>query len=138
MVVLSTALTETLALELGPKIRVLLVAPGGFRTEGIYGQPFYTGNLIPYYDDLREATVARIGAVPGTQPGDPDKAMEAVVDVVRGEGVAKGRQCPRCLVLGEDAEQDVRTKSRKILDVLDEWKDVTCGVSYDKVIINGQ
>ena len=74
----------------------------------------------------------QISSVPGTQLGDPDKAMEAVVDVVRGEGVAKGRQFPRYLILGEDAEQDVRIKSHKILNALDEWKDVTCGVSYDK------
>jgi hypothetical protein len=126
-------LTDALAVELGPKIRVLLVAPGGFRTEGIYGHKFFTDNPIPYYDDLRKAAMLRFGSVPGTEPGDPDKAMEAVIDVVRGEGVAKGRPFPRYLILGEDAEQDVRMKSRKILDVLDEWKDVTCGVSFDKV-----
>jgi len=126
-------LAETLALELAPKIRVLLIAPGSFRTEGIYGQKFFTDNPIPYYDDLRKAAVLRFGSVPGTQRGDPDKAMEAVVDIVRGEGVAKGRPCPRYLILGEDAEQDVRTKSHKILNALDEWRDVTCGVSYDEV-----
>jgi hypothetical protein len=126
-------LTETLAVELAPKIRVLLVAPGGFRTEGIYGQAFFTGNPIAYYDDLRKATVVRFSSVAGTQLGDPDKAMEAVVDIVRGEGITKGRSFPRYLILGEDAEQDVRKKSHKILDELDEWKDVTCGVSYDKV-----
>jgi len=107
------------------------VAPGGFRTEGIYGSKFFTDNPIPYYDDLRKAAVLRFDSVAGTQLGDPDKAMEAVVDVVRGEGVAKGRPWPRYLILGEDAEQDVRTKSHKILDVLDDWRDVTCGVSYD-------
>jgi hypothetical protein len=132
-IVLPTALTDTLAVELGPKIRVLLVAPGGFRTEGIYGEKFFTDNPIPYYDDLRKATIVRFSSVSGTEPGDPDKAMEAVVDVVRGEGVVKGRPFPRYLILGEDAEQDVRTKSRKTLDVLDEWKDVTRGVSFDKV-----
>jgi hypothetical protein len=132
-------LTETLSHELAPKIRVLLVAPGGFRTEGIYGQPFYTENPIPYYDDMRMASVLRISRVPGTQPGNPDKAMEAVVDVVRGEGVAKGRPWPRYLILGEDAEQDVRTKSHLILDALDEWKDVACSVGYDKVhAMNGK
>lgn len=75
----------------------------------------------------------KFNSIAGTELGDPEKAMEAVVDVVRGEGVVKGRPCPRYLILGEDAEQDVRTKSNKILDVLDEWKDVICGVSFDRV-----
>ena len=132
MVDLFTALTETLAVELAPKIRVLLVAPGGFRTEGIYGQAFFTDNPIAYYNDLRKAIIVRYNSVAGTQLGDPDKAMEAVVDVVRGEGVVKGRPFPLYLILGEDAEQDVKIKSHKILGALDEWKDVTCGVSYDK------
>jgi NAD(P)-dependent dehydrogenase (short-subunit alcohol dehydrogenase family) len=127
-----TALTETLARELAPKIRVLLIAPGSFRTEGIYGYDFFTGNPIPYYDDLRTAAVERFDSVPGTELGDPVKAMEAVADVVRGEGVAKGRPWPQYLILGEDAERDVRSKCQKILDALDEWKDVTGSVSYDK------
>lgn len=33
----------------------------------------------------------------------------------------------RHLTLAEDAEHDVRAKSYKIWDVLDGWKDVTCG-----------
>lgn len=127
------AFTETLAVELAPKIRVLLVAPGSFRTEGIYRHGVSTSNPIPFYDDLRKATVVKFNSIAGTELGDPEKAMEAVVDVVRGEGVVKGRPCPRYLILGEDAEQDVRTKSNKILDVLDEWKDVICGVSFDRV-----
>lgn len=128
----STALTETLAIELAPRIRVLLVAPGAFRTEGIYSSQLFTGNPIPYYDDLRKVTADRFNSIAGAQLGDPDKAMQVVVDVVRGEGVAEGRPYPRYLILGEDAEQDIRIKSHKILDVLDEWKDVTCGVSFDR------
>ena len=120
---------ETFASELAPEIRVLVVAPGSFRTEGIYGQPFFTGNPMAHYDELRQTSTIRFNSVAGTERGDPDKAMQAVVDIVRGEGVTKGRPFPRHLILGEDAEHDVRTKSHKILDVLDQWKDVTCGVS---------
>jgi hypothetical protein len=131
--VIYPALTETIALEVAPEIRVLLVAPGSFRTEGIYGQSYFTGNNIECYDELRQSSMVRFGSIAGTERGDPDKAMEAVVDVVRGEGVARGRPFPRYLILGEDAEKDTRAKAHKILDALDEWKDVTCDVSYDRV-----
>ncbi|KIM38502.1 hypothetical protein M413DRAFT_447730 [Hebeloma cylindrosporum] len=126
------ALTETLTLELAQfNIKVLLVEPGAFRTEGIYGQPYFTENPIPAYDRMRNASKTRFGAVAGTEKGDPDKAVEVIVDVVRGEGVAKGRPWPGYLVLGEDAEVDVRNKCKKVLDVLDEWVDVARGVNFD-------
>lgn len=51
--------------------------------------------------------------------------------LVNGEGVAKGKSWPGLLVLGEDAERDVRAKCTKILQTVDEWKDVSCGVNFD-------
>jgi hypothetical protein len=71
--------------------------------------------------------------ISGTEKGNPDKRLklEAIVDVVRGEGVGKGRPWPGYLVLGEDAEVDVKAKCKKVLDVLDEWVDVVRGVNFD-------
>jgi NAD(P)-dependent dehydrogenase (short-subunit alcohol dehydrogenase family) len=117
---------ETLAVELAPfNIRVLIVEPGAFRTENIYSNKFDTWtNPIPDYDETRAETLAKYEAIPGNQPGDPMKAMKFVVDVVRGEGVAAGREWPLYLVLGEDAERDVRNKCMMMLKHLDEWQDV--------------
>lgn len=117
---------ETLAFELAPfNIRVLIVEPGAFRTENIYSNKFDSWtNPIPDYDEARAGALARHEAIPGTQPGDPMKAMRFVVDVVRGEGVAAGREWPSYLVLGEDAERDVRKKCMMMLKHLDEWQDV--------------
>ena len=80
---------------------------------------------------MRHASKTRLAAVSGTEKGDPNKAVGAIVDVVRGEGVAKGRPWPGYLILGEDAEVDVRTKCKKVSDVLDQWTDVARGVSFD-------
>lgn len=88
-------------------------------------------NPLPAYDTMRNASKTRFASVSGTEKGDPNKAVEAIVDVVRGEGVAKGRPWPGYLVLGEDAEIDVRTKCKKVLDVLDEWVDVARDVNFD-------
>ena len=129
----SPALAETFAVELAPfKISVLLVAPGSFATEGIYSQGFSTPNAIAAYDAMREATKLRILSLPGSEKGDPDKAMEAVVDVVKGQGVANGKPWPFYLVLGEDANIDVGIKCRKVLGALDEWKDVTQSMNFDE------
>lgn len=113
-------------------IKVLIVAPGAFRTEGIYGQTFLESNPIPAYDGVRTATGSKFKSGAGKEKGDPNKAMEAVVDVVRGEGKAKGRPWPLYLVLGNDAEAGIREKTGKLLMHLDEWSDVVQGVEFDE------
>jgi hypothetical protein len=60
-----------------------------------------------------------------------DKAATAIIDVVRGEGAAQGRAWPPYLVLGEDAEVNMKKKCAKVLGVLEEWVDVARGVSFD-------
>ncbi|KAF7980838.1 hypothetical protein HWV62_36476 [Athelia sp. TMB] len=118
-------LGETLAVELVPfGVKVLIVEPGAFRTEGMLTAPFYKANPIPDYDRMRKETEEDMKAVPGNQPGDPAKAMEVLVDVVRGEGVAKGRPMPLYLPLGTDAEAAIRGKCATMTAVLDEWQDV--------------
>ncbi|KAG2095895.1 uncharacterized protein F5147DRAFT_840083 [Suillus discolor] len=120
------AMGETLAVELAPfNIRFLIVEPGAFRTENILSNKFDTWtNPIPDYDETRAETQVMYEAIRGRQPGDPMKAMKFVADVVRGEGVAAGREWPLYLVLGEDAEKDVRNKCMMMLKHLDEWQDV--------------
>ena len=127
------AVTENLMSELSPfNIKVLLVEPGAFKTEGIYGQKYFLENQISEYDDLRQRSYERFTSVPGTEKGDPNKAAEAIIDVVKGEGVAKGRPWPNYLVLGDDAEADVRNKINKVLTALDSYSDITRSVSFDE------
>lgn len=94
---------------------------GSFRTENIYGQPFDISNPISGNDALRTKASKAFGSVAGTEKGDPNKAMEVVVDVVRGEGKAKGREWPLYLALGADSERDIRTKVGKLVRHVDEW-----------------
>ncbi|KAJ7054121.1 hypothetical protein C8F01DRAFT_1221462 [Mycena amicta] len=102
--------------------------PGAFRTNvARYG--LHVEQSIPDYDQLRAVSQTRFGTLQGTEPGDPAKAMEVVVDIVRGEGSAAGRPWPGRIALGEDCERDVRAKIEKELKMLDEWKDVVRSTS---------
>ncbi|KAJ3561501.1 hypothetical protein NP233_g10157 [Leucocoprinus birnbaumii] len=126
------AFSENLSVELAPfNIRTLLVEPGSFRTEGIYSHGWNTNNEIPEYEPLRTKARAIHASIPGNERGDPNKAANAIIDVVRGEGVAKGREWPNYLVLGSDAELAIRNKCNVMFNVLDKWGDVTRGVSFD-------
>ncbi|EAU86656.2 short-chain dehydrogenase/reductase SDR [Coprinopsis cinerea okayama7 len=125
------ALSETLAVELAPfGVRVMLVAPGAFRTEGIHAKPFYEDRPLAEYDETRKATAKRFASISGTQRGDPAKAMEVLVDIIRQEGVAKDKPWPRHLILGEDAINDVRAKSTSIIKELEEWEVIGKAVSF--------
>ncbi|KAI4523750.1 NAD(P)-binding protein [Schizophyllum commune Loenen D] len=127
-----TAWTESLANEVALfNVKVMLVQPGSFRTEGMYGQGFYNGNQIPAWNDIHATARARFASVPGTEKGDPAKAMRALVDVIRGEGKASVRELPRYLVLGEDAVADVRSKFARVLQVVADWEDVSTDTNFD-------
>ncbi|KAK0452698.1 hypothetical protein EV421DRAFT_1731292 [Armillaria borealis] len=118
------AFSETLATEVAPLgIRVLIVEPAALVTEQILSQPLYFENLISDYKDTRDRAKGFFEG--GWCTGDADLAVEIVVDVVRGDGKAKGREWPTYLVFGPGGDVAVRSKCEKMVKVLDEWKDVT-------------
>ncbi|KAJ4487680.1 hypothetical protein J3R30DRAFT_833867 [Lentinula aciculospora] len=132
-----TAYAETLATEIAPfSIRVLIVQPSSFRTENMLTYPYHNDKRIPDYDVLREKALAGAGSLHGKQPGDPVKAVELIVDVVRGEGKAQGRNFPRYLPLGSNAGQAIKEKTEMMKSVLEEWGDVI-GSELDYETIGG-
>ena len=103
---------------------------------------------IADYAELRASALGRMRAQNGTQIGDPVKTADAIVDVILGEGLAShcllkaGKQStnvdgqteqflPDLLVLGEDAEQNIRERCHNVLRCLDEWQEVTRSISFD-------
>ncbi|KIP06171.1 hypothetical protein PHLGIDRAFT_36076 [Phlebiopsis gigantea 11061_1 CR5-6] len=125
------ALGESYASELAQfSIRVTVVIPGSFRT-GALGQPVTVHKHIPAYDMLREKGRARFNSISGYERGDPRQAMELLVDVVRGEGRARGREWPMWLFMGQDVYRDVRGKCERVLETLDAWEDVSTSLEFD-------
>lgn len=125
---------EALSTEVAQfNIRVLLVQPGAHRTQvittGQANSPSQT--KIADYEKMREGAIARYANQNGKQPGDAEKAMRAVVDVVRGEGKAAGKPWPLWLVLGKDAEEDLRAHCKERLRNLDEWSEITRSTTVD-------
>ena len=100
------------------------MAPGAFRTEGIYGGTYFQENNIPANDALRNASIERFYSISGTEPGNPDKAMELLVDVVRGEGKAGEREFPQYLILGEDAMANAEYRAGKVVQACRDWEDL--------------
>jgi len=126
------ALGESLATELCPfSVRVLIVQPGSFRTECIT-HPNFAQKKIKDYQEVDQKTKSFFLAVNGKQPNDPERGMDVVVDVVRGEGTATGRPFPLWLALGADAVRDIRNKATRIVESLDMYQDLSVAVGYDR------
>jgi hypothetical protein len=68
----------------------------------------------------------------GKQPGDPQRAAEIIIDLVKGEGVGKGKTVPTVFTLGSDAYEFVKAATEKTLSRLEEWKDVTSSTDFPK------
>jgi NAD(P)-dependent dehydrogenase (short-subunit alcohol dehydrogenase family) len=125
------AIAESLSQELVPfNVRTLIVQPGGHRTPIISKTQFAGNPSTPYHIDSR--WFEDFQSQGGKQPGDPKKAAERIIDVVRGEGAAAGKPWPLWLFLGKDSEDTVRGKIEEVAKNLDQWKDVVRSTGIDK------
>jgi hypothetical protein len=85
---------------------------------------------VPEYAEIRRIVRYFIDMGKGVESGDPKKAAVVIVDVVRGDGLAEGRAWNGTLILGSDAERDIRTKCEAIMKNLEEWGDVARSIDW--------
>ncbi|TFK69342.1 NAD(P)-binding protein [Pluteus cervinus] len=125
-------ITASLDLELSPLgIRATCVDLGYFRT------PFLSSDhrapqisRIPDYQEMTDKANASLAAYNGRQPGDPQKGVNVILDVIRGEGVAVGKPFPSSLQLGSDCYRIVKEEQEKTLTSLELWKDVSISTDF--------
>lgn len=130
--------SESLAAELAPfSIRVLLVEPGGFRTN--FQAAVHTsasGVSEPYKGTPADKIAKRMAGVHGKQAGDPAKAGRLIVEAVTGTGVAgevKGMGVLR-LPLGKDAVQRAYTKIDGLKENVEKVRHVSESAVFDELI----
>ncbi|KAL2072433.1 hypothetical protein VTL71DRAFT_11776 [Oculimacula yallundae] len=104
-------------------IKTLLFEPGRFRTKLLSsGNIKVAASSIPEYVDFSKSLLGGLAQEDQSQPGDPVKLVEIIVDVVREEGVAKGREIPFRLPLGTDCYEDIKKKCEETLELLEAWE----------------
>ncbi len=79
--------------------------------------------------DFRVLTVTRT-ASNGTQLGNPEKGVQIMLDVVRGEGVAQGKEFPKSLLMGSDTFAVVQDKIHGCLKLQEEWESVSKSTDF--------
>jgi len=104
-------------------IKTLLFEPGRFRTKLLSsGNMKATASIIPEYEEFSKSLLGELAKEDQTQPGDPVKLVEIILDVVRQEGIAEGRDIPFRLPLGTDCYNDIKAKCEETLKLLKEWE----------------
>ncbi|GAB3315132.1 SDR family NAD(P)-dependent oxidoreductase [Larkinella ripae] len=119
--------SESLATEVKAfGINVTIVEPGYFRTDfltsGSLGLP---KNPIDAYQSVRESQQAHQHQINGNQPGDPEKAVAALIRV------ASEANPPLHLFLGQDAYDLAYAKIEAVQNDLETWKEVTVSTAFE-------
>lgn len=91
---------------------------------------FEAPKRLPEYEEMNRLIEAGCYGADGNQPGDPRKAVDIVVDLVHGDGVAVGKSWPLRLPLGPDGLQAVRENSRNKLALCDEWESIVGATNF--------
>ena len=106
---------------------------GQFRTNILAGSNRKTSrpHRISEYDTVVENLAKRHEEPNGVQPGDPQQAVERILDVVREEGTMAGRNnVPMRMPLGSDAVAIIRGECLKTLSEVDEFQEFSCSTDF--------
>ncbi len=124
------ALSEALSKEvehLG--IKVTIVEPGGFRTD-FAGRSFtQPANRIDDY--ITSERTDAIGEYHNNQPGDPVKAVKAMIEIADMENP------PLRLPLGEDALENMEAKLKALKENIEEMREIAVNTKVDEVQAEG-
>ncbi|KAI1472993.1 NAD(P)-binding protein [Daldinia caldariorum] len=126
-------LVESLGRETeGFGIRTLLVEPGRFRTMLLSPSNLRAvTSKIPDYAEVSRANMEGLAKEDRKQPGDTNKAVKVILDLVRREGCALGKEVPFRFPLGRDAYETIGEKCKENLHLLEDWHDVITSTDHD-------
>lgn len=117
--------SEALQGEVAPLgIKVTIVEPGPFRTDFIGRSLDRVEEQMDAYQDTVGKFLNFLNNIEGKQPGDPQKAAEAIIQVVNSPNP------PLRLVLGKYAYTKFRQKIESLTTELDAWEAVAANTDF--------
>ena len=118
-------LSEALAQEVAPLgIRVTIIEPGPFRTDFLGRSGVEAAKRIEDYSSTADNARRYRSDQHGRQPGDPLKAVQAMMEVVNSSNP------PLRLLLGSGALKRVRQKMEAWQKEIAAWEPVTVGADF--------
>ena len=121
-------LSEALWQEVEPLgIKVMLVEPSGFRTDWAGRSANESKKQIADYAATAGVWRTEMRADSGKQPGDPVRAVKAIVEAVA------SLNPPHHLLLGNDAFEGATAKLEALSQEFKAWESVSRGADFPKV-----
>lgn len=125
------ALSEALSKEVESLgIKVTIVEPGAFRTDFNGRSLAAPEQPIDDYAPITGPFLKWLQEMDGKQPGDPDKAAQAMIKVVESDNP------PLRLALGADAVSAIEAKLESVKAELDAWKQVSLDTAYEGAVMS--
>ena len=103
-------------------INAIIFEPGYYRIKAFANIKHDEAHTLEYAG-FNEAVLALKTAICGNEPGDPEKAVGRMLDVVKGEGMARGRSMPPRLPLGKDGLAVLKNNCIATLILCEEWEE---------------
>lgn len=120
-------LSESLSKEVAHLgIHVTIIAPSGFRTDWAGRSADNSKIVIADYEDTAGANKSFIRGYSGNQPGDPNRAAQAIVKAV------ESKEPPLRLLLGAAALKGAMTKLDVLKKDFDNWSETTIWADHPK------
>lgn len=120
------ALSESLSYEVAPLgIKVLIVEPGAFRTDWAGRSMRESATVIDDYADSAGKRRLATRAGSGSQPGDPNKAAQAILKAM------ESNDPPLRLLLGASALTVAMTRLESLKSNFESWSVLTNGVDFN-------
>jgi NAD(P)-dependent dehydrogenase (short-subunit alcohol dehydrogenase family) len=117
--------SEALAAEMAPLgVKVTIIEPGPFRTDFLGRSAALIEQTIPDYAESVGKTREYYAEMPGKQPGDPLKAVHAMMDVVESPNP------PLHLLLGALAYNRFKAKLDKLREEMAAYESVSLGADF--------
>ncbi len=117
--------SESLAKEVAPTgIKVTVIAPSGFRTDWAGRSADDAPATIMDYKETAIKNMENIRKMSGNQPGDPERAAKAMIQVV------ESANPPMRLLLGKAAVKGLGEKIQELTHDLETWKEVSEGADF--------
>ncbi len=118
-------LSMALAGEMEPLgVYVTVVEPGPFRTDFLGRSGVEAKEIIPDYTQSAGAARQYLNTQSGKQPGDPQRAVEAIIVAV------SAPKPPKHLLLGKIALKRWKTRLAEWETELSEWESTTVGADF--------
>ncbi|KAH6894355.1 hypothetical protein B0T10DRAFT_589896 [Thelonectria olida] len=122
-------LSEAMKSEVSPfGIRVHLIEPGIFRTNFL--KPAAEGQNVSAKKDGYIDIGGILGGMHGAQPGDPEKGVLRIYEVVTGTGMGAGLEDQLRVPLGSDCFGMLATKIRQLTDTKEKLQHVAVSTDY--------